>query len=99
MARRLSRRRAAAGRRRADMRALVLTIVVAVLAAVSPWGTPAAAQGRAATVRPVDRIVAVGGTKALLRSQGERQPVLGQRHGAKGPGGPAGARGPARPDS
>src|SRR5213080_5057927 len=29
-------------------RSLALTIVVAVLAAVSPWGTPAAAQGRAA---------------------------------------------------
>jgi len=47
------------------MRALVLTIVVAVLAAVSPWGTPAAAQGRAATDRPVDRIVAVVGTKRV----------------------------------
>src|SRR5439155_22615476 len=44
LAPRLSRRRAAAGRRRADMRTLVLTIVVAVLAAVSPWGTPAAAR-------------------------------------------------------
>ena len=34
------------------MRAFVLTIAVAVLAAVSPWGPPAAAQGRAATDRP-----------------------------------------------
>src|SRR5204862_542940 len=80
-----SRRRAAAGRRRADMRALVLTIVVAVLAAVSPWGTPAAAQGRAATDRPVDRIVAVVGTRPILASQVEEQLVLAQSQGQKVP--------------
>ena len=67
------------------MRALVLTIVVAALAAVSPWGTPAAAQGRAATDRPVDRIVAVVGTKPILASQVEEQLVLAQSQGAKVP--------------
>src|SRR2546425_6861833 len=67
------------------MRALVLTSVVAVLAAVSPWGTPAAAQGRAATDRPVDRIVAVVGTKPILASQVEEQLVLAQSQGAKVP--------------
>src|SRR5436190_3301940 len=77
------------------MRALVLTIVVAVLAAVSPWGTPAAAQGRAATDRPVDRIVAVVGTKPILASQVEEQLVLAQSQGAKVPAGSAG-RGGAR---
>src|SRR5213080_1033077 len=67
------------------MRALVLTIVVAVLAAVSPWGTPAAAQGRAATDRPVDRIVAVVGTRPILASQVEEQLVLAQSQGQKVP--------------
>src|SRR5438552_17553752 len=72
------------------MRALVLTILVAVLAAVSPWGTPAAAQGRAATDRPVDRIVAVVGTKPILASQVEEQLVLAQSQGAKVPADSAG---------
>src|SRR5712691_4117584 len=72
------------------MRALALTIVVAVLAAVSPWGTPAAAQGRAATDRPVDRIVAVVGTKPILASQVEEQLVLAQSQGAKVPADSAG---------
>src|SRR5260370_14277707 len=67
------------------MRAVVLTIGVAVLAAVSPWGTPAAAQGRAATGRPVDRIVAVVGTRPILASQVEEQLVLAQSHGQKVP--------------
>src|SRR2546427_12064248 len=67
------------------MRALVLTSVVAVLAAVSPWGTPAAAQGRAATDRPVDRIVAVVGTRPILASQVEEQLVLVQSQGQKVP--------------
>src|SRR5205807_3499332 len=67
------------------MRALVLTIVVAVLAAVSPWGTPAAAQGRAATDRPVDRIGAVVGTRPILASQVEEQLVLAQSQGQKVP--------------
>src|SRR5205814_1636551 len=72
------------------MRTLVLTIVVAALAAVSPWGTPAAAQGRAATDRPVDRIVAVVGTKPILASQVEEQLVLAQSQGAKVPADSAG---------
>src|SRR5437867_13396299 len=72
------------------MRALVLTIVVAVLAAVSPWGTPAAAQGRAATDRPVDRIVAVVGTKPILASQVGEQLVQAQSQGAKVPADSAG---------
>src|SRR5881296_3856679 len=67
------------------MRALVLTIVGAVLAAVSPWGTPAAAQGRAATDRPVDRIVAIIGTRPILASQVEEQLVLAQSQGQKVP--------------
>src|SRR5438093_8898244 len=67
------------------MRALALTIVVAVLAAVSPWGTPAAAQGRAATDRSVDRIVAVVGTRPILASQVEEQLVLAQSQGQKVP--------------
>src|SRR5881296_932600 len=67
------------------MRTLVLTIVVAALAAVSPWGTPAAAQGRAATDRPVDRIVAIIGTKPILASQVEEQLVLAQSQGQKVP--------------
>src|SRR2546422_9564270 len=81
------------------MRALVLTIIVAVRAAVSPWGTPAAAQGRAATDRSVDRIVAVVGTRPILASQVEEQLVLAQSQGQKGPedsagGGPARRQGP-----
>src|SRR2546422_6455898 len=80
------------------MRALVLTIVVAVLAAVSPWGTPAAAQGRAATDRPVDRIVAVVGTKPILASPVEEQLVLAQSQGAKGPAGSAGGGPPPGPN-
>src|SRR2546422_5687738 len=79
------------------MRALVLTIVVAVLAAVSPWRTPAAAQGRAATDRPVDRIVAVVGTKPILASQVEEQLVLAQSQGAKVPADSAGRGAPRRP--
>src|ERR1044071_3924172 len=67
------------------MRALVLPIVVTVLAAVSPWGTPAVAQGRAATDRPVDRIVAVVGTRPILASQVEEQLVLAQSQGQKVP--------------
>src|SRR2546427_10477593 len=79
------------------MRALVLTSVVAVLAAVSPWGTPAAAQGRAATDRPVDRIVAVVGPKPILASQVEEQLVLAQSQGAKVPADSAGGGPPRRP--
>src|SRR5438309_10732881 len=62
------------------MRALVLTAIVAALAALS-----LSAQGRAATDRPVDRIVAVVGTKPILASQVEEQLVLAQSQGAKVP--------------
>src|SRR2546429_7936395 len=65
------------------MRALVLS-VVAALATLSPAAPRAAAQRRAATDRPVDRIVAVIGTKPILASQVEEQLVLAQSQGAKG---------------
>src|SRR2546423_13758808 len=64
------------------MRALVLS-VVAALATLSPAAPRAAAQGRAATDRPVDRIVAVIGTKPILASQVEAQLVPAQSQGAK----------------
>src|SRR5207244_6215293 len=65
------------------MRALALPIVWSGLAALV--GPLAAAQGRAATDRPVDRIVAVVGTKPILASQVEEQLVLAQSQGAKMP--------------
>jgi peptidyl-prolyl cis-trans isomerase SurA len=65
------------------MRALVLAVVVAGCAAL-PWSS-AAAQGRAASDRPVDRIVAIIGTKPILASQVEEQVVLAQSQGAKVP--------------
>src|SRR5438094_9125125 len=65
------------------MRALALPIVWSGLAALV--GPLAAAQGRAATDRPVDRIVAVVGTKPILASQVEEQLVLAQSQGAKVP--------------
>jgi peptidyl-prolyl cis-trans isomerase SurA len=67
------------------MHALVLTLLVAALAAFSPSAPRAAAQGRAATDRPVDRIVAVVGTKPILASQVEEQLVLAQSQGVKVP--------------
>src|SRR2546422_2869189 len=76
------------------MRALVLTIIVAVRAAVSPWGTPAAAQDRAATDRSVDRIVAVVGTRPILAAQVEEQLVLAQSQGQKVPEDSAGGAAP-----
>src|SRR5438445_12681793 len=65
------------------MRALALPIVWSGLAALV--GPLAAAQGRAATDRPVDRSVAVVGTKPILASQVEEQLVLAQSQGAKMP--------------
>ena len=54
-------------------------------AAVAPV-RPAAAQGEAATSpRPVDRIVAIVGTRPILASQIEEQLVLAQSQGAKIP--------------
>jgi len=67
------------------MRALALASVVAALAALPPLTPRAAAQGRAATDRPVDRIVAIIGTKPILASQVEEQLVLAQSQGAKVP--------------
>ena len=67
------------------MRALVLVAGVAALAALPPATPRAAAQGRAATARPVDRIVAIIGTKPILASQVEEQLVLAQSQGVKVP--------------
>ncbi len=65
------------------MRASLAAVVSAGLAVL---GSPrAAAQGRAATERPVDRIVAVVGTRPILASQVEEQLVLAQSQGAKIP--------------
>ncbi len=67
------------------MRAFILAAVVAALAALPPLTPRAAAQGRAATDRPVDRIVAIIGTKPILASQVEEQLVLAQSQGVKVP--------------
>jgi peptidyl-prolyl cis-trans isomerase SurA len=67
------------------MRVLALTVVVAALAVLWLPGPRAVAQGRAATARPVDRIVAVVGTKPILASQVEEQLVLAQSQGTKVP--------------
>src|SRR5437016_9349314 len=74
------------------MRPSRVTVRVAAVAwgALAGGGTPAAAQGRAATDRPVDRIVAVVGTKPILASQVEEQLVLAQSQGAKVPADSAG---------
>ncbi len=63
------------------------TLVAAALAAATAVlaGPHAAAQGRAATARPVDRVVAVVGTRPILASQVEEQLVLAQSQGAKIP--------------
>src|SRR5947207_6728521 len=66
------------------MRALVLS-VVAALATLSPAAPRAAAQARAATDRPGDRIVAMVGTKPIVASQVEEQLVLAQAQGVKMP--------------
>src|SRR2546423_9381981 len=67
------------------MRALVLTVLVAAVVDLSSSAPRAAAQGRAATDRSVDRIVAVVGTKPVLASQVEEQLVLAQSQGVKVP--------------
>src|SRR6059036_3841364 len=67
------------------MRALVLTGVLAGLAALFLPAPRAAAQGRAVSDRPVDRIVAIVGTTPILASQVEEQLVLAQSQGAKVP--------------
>lgn len=70
------------------MRALVPTLVTAALATL-PFDR-GVAQGEATTARPVDRIVAVVGTKPILASQVEEQLVLAQSQGAKIPADSAG---------
>lgn len=65
------------------MRPTKLTVMVTAWVAL---GAPAvAAQGRSATARAVDRVVAVVGTKPILASQVEEQLVLAQSQGAKVP--------------
>jgi len=60
-------------------------VTVAALAWAALAGPPVAAQGRSATARAVDRVVAVVGTKPILASQVEEQLVLAQSQGAKVP--------------
>src|SRR2546429_704453 len=67
------------------MRALVLAGVMVGGAALFLPAPRAAAQGRAVTDRPVDRIVAIVGTKPILASQVEEQLVLAQSQGVKMP--------------
>src|SRR5438067_6948953 len=67
------------------MRALVLAGVLVGGAALSLSAPRAAAQGRAVTDRPVDRIVAIVGPKPILASQVEEQLVLAQSQGVKMP--------------
>src|SRR5438552_523817 len=64
-----------------------VTVKVAAVAwaALAAAGPTAAAQGRSATARAVDRVVAVVGTKPILASQVEEQLVLAQSQGAKVP--------------
>ena len=69
------------------MRRVVLPIVVTLSV---PPASLAVAQGRAGIDRPVDRIVAVVGTKPILASQVEEQLVLAQSQGAKMPDDSAG---------
>jgi peptidyl-prolyl cis-trans isomerase SurA len=66
------------------VRALFPSLLVASLCALP--AARGAAQGQAATTaRPVDRVVAVVGTKPILASQVEEQLVLAQSQGAKIP--------------
>src|SRR5439155_19150736 len=67
------------------MRALVLAGGLRGGAAVVLPAPRAAAEGRAVTDRPVDRIVAIVGTKSILASQVEEQLVLAQSQGVKRP--------------
>src|SRR5438270_9278564 len=65
------------------MRPTGVTVIVLAWAALA--AAALAAQGRAATDRPVDRIVAVVGTRPILASQVEEQLVLAQSQGQKVP--------------
>jgi len=59
--------------------------LAAVAWAAALAAPPVTAQGRSATARAVDRVVAVVGTKPILASQVEEQLVLAQSQGAKVP--------------
>src|SRR5947209_20465303 len=65
------------------MRSAGVTVIVMTWAALG--AAAVAAQGRSATARAVDRVVAVVGTKPILASQVEEQLVLAQSQGAKIP--------------
>src|SRR5207302_2015830 len=65
------------------MRPTGVTVIVLAWAALA--AAALAAQGRSATARAVDRVVAVVGTKPILASQVEEQLVLAQSQGAKVP--------------
>src|SRR5437879_4200867 len=65
------------------MRTTWVTVTAVAWAALA--GPPVAAQGRSATARAADRVVAVVGTKPILASQVEEQLVLAQSQGAKVP--------------
>jgi peptidyl-prolyl cis-trans isomerase SurA len=65
------------------MRTTWVTVTAVAWAALA--GPPMAAQGRSATARAVDRVVAVVGIKPILASQVEEQLVLAQSQGAKVP--------------
>src|SRR5438477_11713689 len=65
------------------MRPTGVTVIVLAWAALG--AAAVAAQGRSATARAVDRVVAVVGTKPILDSQVEEQLVLAQAQGAKVP--------------
>src|SRR5437763_13686871 len=70
-------------------------VTVIVLARAALGAAAVAAQGRSATARAVDRVVAVVGTKPILASQVGEQLVLAQSQGGKVPEDSAG-RGAAR---
>jgi peptidyl-prolyl cis-trans isomerase SurA len=65
------------------VRAAGLTLVALAVAAAAP--RRAAGQGERASARPVDRIVAIVGSKPILASQVEEQLVLAQAQGLKMP--------------
>src|SRR5437899_8041322 len=78
------------------MRTTWVTVTAVAWAALA--GPPVAAQGRSATARAVDRVVAVVGTKPILASQVEEQLVLAQSQGAKVPEDSAGRDAARRQD-
>jgi peptidyl-prolyl cis-trans isomerase SurA len=71
------------------------TLAIPVLALGLAAARPVAGQGELASVRPVDRILAIVGSKSILASHVEEQLVLAQAQGLKIPTDSAG-RGAAR---